>query len=142
MTYKNPKAYAWRLLSMLIRLRDANENGMITCCSCGKEIFWREADAGHFEPKGTGAKGKALEFYERNIHAQCGTCNRNQGYNRARKEQIKINYSVFMMKKYGEGIFDELERVENTVTHLKSYHWVALIQEYKKRLAKFKLYKP
>jgi len=46
------------------------------------------------------------------------------------------------MKKYGEGIFDELEQVKRKITQYKEFHWIALIQEYKKRLKKFKLYKP
>lgn len=69
------KAKAWVECSKYIRLRDADEKGICTCVTCGRCAHWKAMDAGHFI---TRAKEATL-FDPKNIHAQCGGCNRWQG---------------------------------------------------------------
>jgi hypothetical protein len=66
--YKGLKGKYWTLLSEYIRRRDFQRYG--TCISCGKAVSdWREFDAGHFIPAGSG--GFSLLFDERNLNGEC-----------------------------------------------------------------------
>jgi hypothetical protein len=114
-----------------ICLRDSDGDTFV-CCDCGGVYPVSECDAGHLLPKST---HKALEFNERNVHAQWNKHNRNKGYNRATVEKIKVGYSNFMFKKYGLNIIDELESENRKIKQLKSYQIVALIQDYKRRIS-------
>lgn len=88
-------------------------------------------DAGHYIPKGTGAKGKALEFCEENVHAQCPQCNRNKGYNVATVEMIKVRYSNFMIQHYGKNIFDRLFSLQKII---KKPDYLEIYNTYKNKL--------
>ena len=51
---KKPKDYkkdADRLFSLLVRQENADDDGIVTCCTCGKRMFWRKAHCGHFIPR-------------------------------------------------------------------------------------------
>jgi hypothetical protein len=70
--YKGLKGKYWTLFSEYIRRRDFKEYG--SCISCGKPVSdWREFDAGHFIPAGSG--GFALLFDERNVNGECHAFN-------------------------------------------------------------------
>lgn len=58
-----------------IRLRDADEDGYVTCITSGRRIKWRQADCGHWISR---AK-MATRYDERNCHAQGKMANRFQG---------------------------------------------------------------
>ena len=66
---KGLKDKLWKLFSQYIRLRDAEWNGNAPCISCGKVIFWKDLDAGHFIAKNC---GNFFYFLEDNVHAQIG----------------------------------------------------------------------
>jgi hypothetical protein len=60
-----------------IRLRDTNEEGYGTCCSCGKAIHFNEGQAGHFVTR----QHRATRWSEDNVHFQCIYCNQWEGGN-------------------------------------------------------------
>ena len=60
-----------------IRLRDTNKEGYGTCCSCGKDIHFHEADAGHFMNR----QHKNTRWNEENVNLQCKYCNMYEGGN-------------------------------------------------------------
>lgn len=69
------KAKAWKSFSLFIRLRDADEFGMVKCCTCPARKHYKEMDAGHYI-----TRAKASTFLdEGNCHGQCSGCNRWQG---------------------------------------------------------------
>jgi len=37
-----------RVFSIFIRMREANENGIVHCISCGKAVHWTAMDNGHY----------------------------------------------------------------------------------------------
>jgi hypothetical protein len=82
---------AWRMFSVYIKLRDANENGVCECCTCGRRLDWDSKDchAGHFIP----GRSNAVLLDPAIVHAQCSSCNFNDG------EQAR--YFLFMKRKYG-----------------------------------------
>lgn len=44
------KARAWKLFSEVVRRKDADESGTVSCYTCGKFMYWKEAHAGHAIP--------------------------------------------------------------------------------------------
>lgn len=94
------KNKVWKEFSRYIKVRDANKDGYVNCCTCKKLMHWKESQAGHFV---CGRKNAVL-FDDRIVHAQCVTCNLYGG-----GEQYK--YSLFMMEKgYTR---EELEELNN-----------------------------
>ena len=111
---KTAKQRAWDWCSEYIRLRDALEYqrqnpevdlGWVKCCTCGRLIHIKKnCDAGHFISKGSrGLSG--VYFDERNIHAQCKTCN---GFHQGRYHE----YELFMLDKYGQETIDLLKYLD------------------------------
>ncbi len=83
--------------SIYVRLRGANNDGNVPCCSCGKVVFWRDVDAGHFIPR----QNKSTRYHEKNVFPQCRKCNRFDNGNPA-------GYAKFLINNFGDGILDEL----------------------------------
>lgn len=100
---KNLKKRVWVQFSIFIRTRDADEFGIVTCCTCPARHPWNsgEIHAGHW------IHGR-LDFDERNIHGQC----KNDNY----YSHTKVNtaYACFMAKTYGHEVMDELRLLSNT----------------------------
>jgi len=100
---KKPSLHnADKWFSIYIRLRDADQNGYIICCSCGKRVFWRDADAGHF----IGRKIRATRYDERNVHAQDRYCNR---FCNRFLDGNSAGYARFLIAKYGVKILETLD---------------------------------
>lgn len=109
------------IFSKYIRLRDSHD-GLFICCSCGQLKSYEQADAGHFINR----RWMALRWDERNVHAQCRSCNRfDEGNN--------VGYLRFMERKYGSDTVDLLMSLKTP------YRWTdgeldLLIKDYKKKL--------
>lgn len=84
--------------SLYIRLREANEYGMVQCFTCGTvKPYNKGMQCGHFQSR----THLSTRFDEQNCQAQCVSCNMfKQG------EQYK--FSLQLNAKYGEGTADEL----------------------------------
>jgi len=92
------KKKLWTIFSQYVRMREADENGITSCISCGKRGHWRSFDAGHFVPKSTGLW---CYFLEKSVHPQCQKCNLFLQGN-------QYEYALSLKKKYGEGVIDEI----------------------------------
>lgn len=57
--------------SIFIRLSWANSDGLCTCFSCGKKIFWKYITNGHWITRGV----YQLRYDEDNCRPQCAPCN-------------------------------------------------------------------
>ena len=80
-----------KYFSLYIRLRDADENGIGTCCTCGLKKDVKYMDNSHF----IGRQHQATRFDEMNCHTACKKCN---GFEEGRKDV----YEKFLIEKYGE----------------------------------------
>lgn len=105
---KAKKAYdqeLWDMFSIYIRLRDADENGYVKCCTCGKMARWRGdgMQAGHF----VGRQHWGTRYNEKNVNTQCSGCNGPYGAGQQAKHAIYID------KKYGKGTAELLEGTRN-----------------------------
>lgn len=53
------------VFSTYIRLRDADENGTVTCFVSGERVFWKDADAAHYHVR----QHMGTRWDEMNVHA-------------------------------------------------------------------------
>ena len=124
------KKQTWRWCAKYIKLRDAIEDlpitkdiSLVQCRTCKKWLKTnsKNAQSSHYIGRGLGGSS-GVYFDERNIHITCYQCNWFlQGNQSAFKE--------FMLKKYGQGVIDELEVMHQTNSY-KGRIW-AIGQMYK-----------
>ena len=87
-----------RWFSLYIRLRDANEYGMVQCFTSGRVYHYKSMHAGHFMSR----KRLATRWCELNVQPQSPADNLfGQG------EQYK--FSLNLDAKYGDGAAEELQ---------------------------------
>jgi hypothetical protein len=84
----------------LRRIEEADENGWVTCISCGKEYFWKDVDGGHFIQR----DNRATELEGDNVWPQCKHCNRYKSGNYA-------NYRLGLIDRIGEDRVARLEKI-------------------------------
>lgn len=101
-----------RIFSQYIRLRDADNKGYIRCISCGKIVFWKDADNGHFINR----KHMSLRFSETNCNAQCRACNRFS-------EGNMTGYNLGMIKKYGQQTINLLILAKNQINKISDWNY-------------------
>lgn len=90
-TRQSAKKKAWIAFSLFIRARDKR------CVTCGSTA---NLQAGHYIPGSV--CGEYLFMDERNISAQCSSCNKWKSGN------LSV-YALYLEKKYGAGILQQLE---------------------------------
>lgn len=66
-TLRSLKKKCWALFSEWIRRKDADEGGTVSCYTCGKLMFWKEAHAGH----AIGGRHNAVLFDPEIVRPQC-----------------------------------------------------------------------
>lgn len=86
-----------RLFSKVVRLSEADANGMCQCVSCGRSYHWKKLHAGHYAARTFGA----TRFDQENTHSQCVFCNTFSSGNPA-------GYASYIKNKYGSNKIDEL----------------------------------
>jgi len=111
--------------SIYIRLRDADDDGYIRCCTCGRVKKWREADCGHFIKR----QFVGVRFSEFNCHAQCKGCNNFLQGN-------DVNYSQFIIEKYGRDRFDLLMSAKRKSGKISQFEVDIIAKEYKEKATK------
>lgn len=126
MSFNSIKAKAKKAIQMWARMRDADENGVVRCCCCGKWINWKHADGAHYIP----ATYLSTCFVEININATCRYCNRFLEGNR-------ISYMDYMTKKYGYDAVDELERRKNLRVKYAAFELEGIAKLYTEKQKEF-----
>lgn len=114
-----------KIFSLYVRQRDADENGIIRCISCGAFRQWRKADCGHFLKR----QHMATRFDEVNCNCQCKPCNGfEQGNN--------VGYRIGLIKKYGLEAVEKLEGKQNNTCHMDQFMIDLIEKEYKEKCIK------
>lgn len=109
----------WDKCSKYNRLKLADGNGYVACVSCGKVDHYKNMDAGHFIPK---KKGKTVYFLPENIWPQCTGCNRP--YSSSDAERVKIAYTLWMVKTFGQDEVERLQKLSREIAHTQELdHW-------------------
>ena len=115
--------------SLYIRLREANEYGMVQCFTCGVVRGYKDGmQNGHFQSR----KHLATRFSEDgNCEVQCLKCNifdSGQQY----------LFSLRLDEKYGEGRAEELEQLARTTLKISRVEYEEQISYYKKLVENLK----
>lgn len=90
-------------LQMLVRMKYADDNGYVSCVTCGAVNHYKEMHGGHFIPR----TFHIHMLLEDNIHPQCVRCNAFRG------ESAKVPYTLFMIDTYGREFVEELENTKH-----------------------------
>ena len=117
------KKHLWQVFSLYIRSRDGG-----LCISCGKKGKITDMDAGHYIPKTAGLN---LYFDEKNVNCQCTYCNRWLHGNLSK-------YAIALIKKYGEGILEELDNRRTLIRKITIPEYQTLIKNYEEKLRTLK----
>lgn len=117
----------WKVFSEYIRRRDADENGICTCITCGLKRHYKQMDCGH----GIGRQHWGTRYNEKNNHAQCKRCNGFEGGKREVYER-EVN------KRYGPGTWDLLNLASKKAKKLTQFEIDILEKHYRELLKKFK----
>ena len=112
-----------RVFSEYIRRRDADENGLIRCISCGKIVHWKDADAGHYINR----RHNSTRYDEKNVNAQCRSCNRFD-------EGNIQGYRKGLIAKYGEKAVELLEIKKRNICRLGQFEINILADEFRGKL--------
>lgn len=116
-----------KVFSEYIRLRDADENGICTCITCGAKHHWKNMDNGHFIKR----QHMSLRYNEINCNAQCRKCNwLGQG------EDVK--YAAALQKKYGPDIVEKLLLAKNKTVKFTQFEIDQMTKYYTEKLKEFK----
>jgi 5-methylcytosine-specific restriction endonuclease McrA len=120
----NLKKKLWTIFSEYIRRKDADENGMVSCISCGVVKHYKQMHASHYIPK---SLGLSIYFEEKNVHPGCVTCNLFRHGN-------LTSYAIALRKKYGETILEELEQQRQRMIKISPGGYEELIERYQAKL--------
>lgn len=114
--------------SEYIRLRDANPiDGSISCISCGEMVYWKCSDCGHYVRR----RHMGTRYHLKDNNEQCRICNRMEDGN---EEGQRIG----LVKKYGEGVLEELETLKRTETKYSQREINELTKFYINEIVKLK----
>lgn len=118
-------SHLWIPFSKFIRLRDADENGICTCFTCGDRQEWNSGgmQAGHF----IGRRHWATRYDEMNVHAQCSTCNQFNG-------GMQFEYGIKLDQVYGEGTAMRLREMSNQLAKFTEEELYALAGQYRRKV--------
>lgn len=94
---KTLKNKLWMVFSKYIRLRDSDEDGYCKCFTSGERMWWRDAQAGHFQSR----RFNSTFIHEKNSHAQ-------SPYDNIFLAGNQYIYGKRLDEVYGEGTADEL----------------------------------
>ena len=116
------------IFSLYIRLREATDEGMVQCFTCGKVSHYKSGmQNGHFQSR----KHLSTRWSETNCQVQCVGCNMFKA-----GEQYK--FSIALDSKYGEGTAEELELLARTIMKVSRIDYEEKISYYKDLVEKIK----
>lgn len=85
------------IFSQYVRLKESDEYGYCECVTSGQKMFWTEAQCGHFVSRGK----YPTRWDETNCHPQ-------SVYSNIFLKGDYINYTIYMIDRYGREYVDEL----------------------------------
>ena len=113
--------------SLYIRLRDATNEGLCQCFTCGKVDHYKKLQCGHFMSR----RHHSTRWNEVNCQVQCVKCNMfGQG------EQYK--FGLNLDSKWGEGTSEELQYEARQIVKITRPEYEGEISYYKSLVNKLK----
>lgn len=116
--------------SEFIKLRDADNQGMITCITCGDRQHYSHAQCGHYMKRGNASTRYDLK----NSAGQCSTCN-------CALDGMQEEHGKAIDRLYGEGTADRLEKQSRQVVHFSEPELQGMLEELRKEIKALKIEK-
>jgi hypothetical protein len=116
-----------RIFSNYIRMKAANEEDRVACCTCGIQGNWKEFDCGHYLSRSY----LSIRYDETNAGPQCQICNRIMN---GRPDRFRLH----ILSKYGEKALERLIVMSGIIIHNKRIFLQDMIDLYNKRLSEIK----
>lgn len=91
------------LHSLYIRLIETDDHGWGNCYTCGRSVFYKEADCGHYVT----SVHYAARWVRENTHLQCKECNQGKDGN------VDV-YEDELIEEYGIEMLDLLDTLKHT----------------------------
>jgi hypothetical protein len=111
------------IFSTYIRLKNADENGICTCFTCGAKHHWKSIDNGHHCKR----QYMSTRFNVMNCQPQCRKCNwLEQGAD----DKFKTN----LIKKYGQNEYDKLIYLKFQTKKWTRFELEQMISAYRKEV--------
>ena len=125
---KLPKRINWKkrldvVFSQYVRMSNADSTGHATCVTCGKREPWKDMDCGHYISR----QNLSTRYEEKNCGPQCRHDNRFL-------EGKKDEFALFLIKKYGVGILEELNRQKRRIAKWNDWTYQEYIKIYKAKI--------
>ena len=117
---------AAKLLQRLVRVKAADETGLVSCVTCGKRDHWKNMQGGHFISR----VYLSTLLVEENLASQCVSCN----VFKAKDGLVLANYYDYMVDMYGKEFVDELRKMALQPKVFKRDEITALRNEFETRL--------
>lgn len=111
-----------RVFSEYIRRRDADEGGTVSCVTCGRLMFWRDSQCGHYIKR----QHRSVRWDERNAGAQCPADN-------LYKSGAMDEFAGYIIKRYGVDTHDDLLKLKHQPTKHSRADLEKMIQEFSQR---------
>lgn len=115
------------IFSEYVRLRDADENGIVTCITCTDTYHWTEVDCGHYVLRGN----MSVRWNLQNANGQCRLCNSTHD---GRQDEHGAAIDI----KYGHGTADKLQKLGLETVHFSEHELESMYQELKKEVKALK----
>lgn len=117
------KKIADKYWSIATRYRFADNNGMVSCVTCGVTKPLKELQCGHFMSR----RFNATRFSELNTAPQCVACNMFRS-----GEQYK--FSLFLDDYYGKGTAEQLQKEAQQIHKLTKQELLDIIHDAKEQV--------
>ncbi len=120
---KSPREKAWEWFSRYYRLKNSDDNGYITCYTCGERRFWKDdMQTGHL----LDGRYNSILLNEEVVRIQCKSCNMFKSGN---KEVFIPKY----IDECGREKYDDMIRLKWTTVKRSKNEWKELEEFYKER---------
>lgn len=115
------------IFSQYIRLKESDEYGYCICVTSGQKMFWTEAQCGHFVSRGK----YPTRWDETNCHPQ-------SVYSNIFLKGDYINYTIYMIDRYGREYVDELIDRSKQSVKIPTNELIEKISYYKTEVERIK----
>jgi len=112
------------IFSQFIRQRNADDNGMTECFTCGKKDHWKSLQCGHFMSR----KHYSTRWNEDNCQVQCAGCN---VFRYGEQYTFGKNLDIFIK----DGLAEELNILSHKIVKYDNNDLLELVDLYTKKLA-------
>lgn len=110
------------IFSKVIRLKNADERGLVSCYTCGIIKHWKEMQCGHFRPR----KHLGTRYEEKNCKVQCMNCNCFLSGNLE-------EFSYRLSQEYTPNTVQELYNLSLTI--ISNFPWESTLKSFRAQLS-------